>query len=205
MRALLGLPGPVRLALAVVRGTVPHTAPSTAPSTTAAAAERCDVCHRVVPLAVLVLNVGSVLLPADPAARLSWALAALAGLVGAAAFTHTAGYLVTFMTANTERGVLYFFQGSPGLALSSLALIAAFLVGVVVASTCRRRFWTEHAHGPTVLTTVALAIAGVLDLALRGWAGGRATRWTSCPSSSCRSPWARSTPPSSGTARCRCR
>ena len=37
-------------------------------------------------------------------ARLSWVLAGLAGLVGAAAFTNTAGYFVTFMTGNTERG-----------------------------------------------------------------------------------------------------
>ncbi|HEY4795007.1 MAG TPA: DUF1275 domain-containing protein, partial [Mycobacterium sp.] len=30
--------------------------------------------------------------------RLSWLLAALAGLIGAVAFTHSAGYFVTFMT-----------------------------------------------------------------------------------------------------------
>jgi uncharacterized membrane protein YoaK (UPF0700 family) len=39
-------------------------------------------------------------------------LAALAGLIGAAAFTHSAGYFVTFMTGNSERAVLGFFARS---------------------------------------------------------------------------------------------
>ncbi|MGV7750382.1 DUF1275 family protein, partial [Mycobacterium kansasii] len=39
-------------------------------------------------------------------ARLSWLLAGMAGMVGAVAFLHSAGYFVTFMTGNTERAVL---------------------------------------------------------------------------------------------------
>ncbi len=34
----------------------------------------------------------------DSEARLAWVLAALAGVLGATAFTHSEGYFVTFMT-----------------------------------------------------------------------------------------------------------
>lgn len=40
----------------------------------------------------------------DGEARLSWILAGLAGVLGAAAFTHSAGYFVTFMTGTTPSG-----------------------------------------------------------------------------------------------------
>lgn len=102
----------------------------------------------------------------DADARLSWVLAALAGLIGAAAFTHTAGYFVTFMTGNTERAVLGYFRGEPQMAAAALALIASFVGGVVVASWCRRHYWTRHPHGPTLLTTAFLAIGTGADLVL---------------------------------------
>lgn len=104
-------------------------------------------------------------------ARLSWFLAALAGLVGAAAFTHTAGYFVTFMTGNTERAVLYFFTGEPALAVTAFLLIATFLAGVVTASVLRRRIWRDHPHGATVLTTASLVAATLVDVLTAGWEG----------------------------------
>ncbi|MEU2037809.1 YoaK family protein [Nocardia niwae] len=97
-------------------------------------------------------------------ARLSWVLAALAGLIGAAAFMHTAGYFVTFMTGNTERGVLGYFHDEPDMALAATLLLASFLSGVVVASWCRRHYWSGHPHGPTLLTTVCLAVASAVDI-----------------------------------------
>lgn len=72
----------------------------------------------------------------DAEARLSWVLAALAGLIGAAAFMHTAGYFVTFMTGNTERAVLGYFHDEPDLAVAATGLLVSFLSGVVVASWC---------------------------------------------------------------------
>ncbi|MFR9753348.1 YoaK family protein [Nocardia sp. 004] len=99
-------------------------------------------------------------------ARLSWVLAALAGLLGAAAFMHTAGYFVTFMTGNTERAVLGHFHDEPRVAIAAIELLAAFLSGVVVASWCRRRYWSGHPHGPTLLTTACLAVASALDILL---------------------------------------
>ena len=45
-----------------------------------------------------------------PEARLSWLLSWLAGMIGAVAFLHSAGYFVTFMTGNTERAVLGWFD-----------------------------------------------------------------------------------------------
>ncbi|MCS3780408.1 YoaK family protein [Tsukamurella ocularis] len=111
-----------------------------------------------------------------PHARLSWLLAGMAGMVGAVAFLHSAGYFVTFMTGNTERAVLTWFKASdaqqiPGAgALAATALIVAFVTGVVVASICRRYFWHNHPHGPTVLTTAGLLIASATDFALDGFA-----------------------------------
>jgi len=107
----------------------------------------------------------------DSEARLSWLLAGLAGLLGAAAFTHSAGYFVTFMTGNTERAVLGFFRNEHWLSITAALLLAAFIGGVVIASLCRRHFWVAHPHGPTVLTTLSLAVATVVDIIVRGWSG----------------------------------
>ncbi|TWS25326.1 DUF1275 domain-containing protein [Tsukamurella sputi] len=108
-------------------------------------------------------------------ARLSWLLAGVAGMVGAVAFLHSAGYFVTFMTGNTERAVLTWFKASDAQqiagagALAATALIVAFVTGVVVASICRRYFWHGHPHGPTVLTTAGLLVASATDFVLDGF------------------------------------
>jgi uncharacterized membrane protein YoaK (UPF0700 family) len=107
----------------------------------------------------------------DSETTLSWLLSGLAGMTGATAFTHSSGYFVTFMTGNTERSVLGYFSGTPDLAVAALLLIAAFLAGVILASLLRRHVWKRHAHGATVLTTVALALATLTDLELNGWTG----------------------------------
>ncbi|GAB3136064.1 YoaK family protein [Tsukamurella serpentis] len=109
-------------------------------------------------------------------ARLSWLLAGVAGMVGAVAFLHSAGYFVTFMTGNTERAVLTWFKASDAQqvagagALAATALIVAFISGVTVASVCRRYFWAGHPHGPTVLTTGGLLFASGTDFLLDGFA-----------------------------------
>src|ERR1700743_43023 len=99
----------------------------------------------------------------DSEDRLSWVLAALAGVLGATAFTYSEGYFVTFMTGNAQRAVLGYFQHDVVLAISAGVLILCFVLGVIVASICRRRFWSGHPHGPTVLTTVSLIAATLLD------------------------------------------
>ncbi len=108
-------------------------------------------------------------------ARLSWLLAGVAGMVGAVAFLHSAGYFVTFMTGNTERAVVSWFDVSNTQkvagagAVAAIVLIAAFVVGVWAASFCRRRYWENHPHGPTVLTTAGLLVAAGLDFAYDGF------------------------------------
>ncbi|CQD03580.1 transmembrane protein [Mycobacterium lentiflavum] len=102
-------------------------------------------------------------------ARLSWVLAVLAGVVGAISFTHSAGYFVVFITGNAQRAVLGYFTGEVWLAASAGLLIVAFVAGVVVASLCRRYFWVDHPHGPTVLTTFSLLAACVVDTIDEGW------------------------------------
>ena len=105
----------------------------------------------------------------DSEARLSWVLAILAGMLGAIAFMHSAGYFVTFMTGNAQRAVLGYFQGDPRLAITAGVLMACFVLGVVVASVCRRYFWVAHPHGPTVLTTFSLVAATAADVIDEGW------------------------------------
>src|SRR6201987_3409278 len=100
----------------------------------------------------------------DSEARLSWVLAALAGVLGASAFTRSAGYFVTFMTGNAERAVLGYFQDDVKLSVSAGLLMLCFVAGVVVASVCRRHFWVAHPHGPTVLATLSLLTATILGL-----------------------------------------
>jgi uncharacterized membrane protein YoaK (UPF0700 family) len=105
----------------------------------------------------------------DSEARLSWVLAGLAGVLGATAFTHSAGYFVTFMTGNAQRAVLGYFRHDVVLSVTAGVLMLCFVGGVVVASVCRRRFWTGHPHGPTVLTTFSLVAATVVDVINEGW------------------------------------
>lgn len=105
----------------------------------------------------------------DSEARLSWVLAALAGVLGATAFTHSAGYFVTFMTGNAQRAVLGYFRDDVVLSVTAGLLMVCFVGGVVVASVCRRHFWVAHPHGPTVLTTISLLAATVVDVFDEGW------------------------------------
>src|SRR5271166_1255328 len=100
----------------------------------------------------------------DSEARLSWVLAALAGVLGATAFTHSEGYFVTFMTGNAQRAVLGYFRDDVRLSVSAGVLMLCFVAGVVVASVCRRHFWVAHPHGPTVLTTLSLLAATIFGL-----------------------------------------
>src|SRR6202161_1060917 len=105
----------------------------------------------------------------DSETRLSWVLAALAGLIGAVAFTHSAGYFVTFMTGNTERAALAYFRDQPWLAITAVMLLTAFVGGVVVASLCRRHVGFAPPQGPPVLPTLSLAAATTDCIATHGW------------------------------------
>ena len=100
---------------------------------------------------------------------MSWVLAGLAGVLGATAFTHSAGYFVTFMTGNAQRAVLGYVRHDVWLSITAGLLMVCFVAGVVVASVCRRHFWAGHPHGPTVLTTLSLIAATVVDVIDEGW------------------------------------
>lgn len=110
-----------------------------------------------------------------PEARLSWLLSWLAGMIGAVAFLHSAGYFVTFMTGNTERAVLGWFDVAERQKVAgagpeaALSLMAAFLLGVFLASFLRRKFWQNHPHGAVALTTAGLLVAAVFELFEDGW------------------------------------
>jgi uncharacterized membrane protein YoaK (UPF0700 family) len=104
----------------------------------------------------------------DSEEKLSWVLAALAGLLGATAFAHSSGYLVTYMTGNTQRAVLGHFLDEEWRAVSAAIVLTAFLAGVVSASLCRRYLWSNRPHGATVLTTLALVLATAVDVITGG-------------------------------------
>jgi uncharacterized membrane protein YoaK (UPF0700 family) len=105
----------------------------------------------------------------DSEARLSWVLAVLAGVLGATAFTHSAGYFVTFMTGNAQRAVLGYFRDDVVLSMTAGLLLLSFVAGVVIASVCRRHFWVAHPHGPTMLATFSLLAATFVDVLDEGW------------------------------------
>lgn len=90
-------------------------------------------------------------------------------MLGATAFTHSAGYFVTFMTGNAQRAVLGYFRDDVWLSISAGLLLLCFVAGVVVASVCRRHFWATRPHGPTTLTTLSLIAATVVDIVDDGW------------------------------------
>ncbi|OBH20626.1 DUF1275 domain-containing protein [Mycolicibacter terrae] len=104
----------------------------------------------------------------DSETKLSWALAGLAGVLAATAYTHSEGYFVTFMTGNAGRAVLGVFDGNEWLSISAAALLFSFLAGVVTASICRRRVWPQHPHGALLLTATALLTATLVDWILEG-------------------------------------
>lgn len=104
----------------------------------------------------------------DSETKLSWVLAALAGVLAATAYTHSEGYFVTFMTGNAGRAVLGVFDGNEWLSISAAALLFSFLAGVVIASLCRRRVWPQHPHGALLLTATALLTATLVDWLVEG-------------------------------------
>lgn len=104
----------------------------------------------------------------DSETKLSWVLASLAGLLAAAAFTHSEGYFVTFMTGNAGRAVLGVFNDNQWLSISAAALLFSFLAGVVTASLLRRYVWPSQPHGALLPTAAALVAATLLDWLVEG-------------------------------------
>lgn len=104
----------------------------------------------------------------DSETKLSWVLAALAGTLAAAAFTHSEGYFVTFMTGNAGRAVLGVFTDNQWLSISAGALLLSFLAGVVTAAVCHRRVWPQRPHGALILTAIALVTATLVDWLVEG-------------------------------------
>ncbi len=95
-------------------------------------------------------------------------LAALAGMMGAAAWLHSSGWYVTFMTGNTQRAVLENVKGRYDLALTAGASILVFLLGVMVATVARLRVWRKARHGATMLTAASTVAAWACDAGLYG-------------------------------------
>ena len=99
---------------------------------------------------------------------MSVAVIVIGGVLGATAYTHSAGYLVTYMTGNAQRAALGYFVGDHWLSISATLVLVVFVAGVVIASLSRRHLWATHPHASTLLTTLALVVATVLDATVCG-------------------------------------
>lgn len=103
----------------------------------------------------------------DPARqRLALGLAALAGLVDATGFVVAGGYFTSFMSGNTTRMGVELVR-SPVLALAPLALIAAFLAGVVGGALIARKAgeWRKR----VLLGLIAALLTTGAGLLAAGW------------------------------------
>lgn len=104
---------------------------------------------------------------------LSLVLSGVAGFVDAIGFIDTGGFFVSFMSGNsTQAGVEAFAHGI-GAALTPLSLVAAFIVGVVIAAAMyrdgTRRAGVIAASAGLVALSALLAVAAPDSLA-RFWA-----------------------------------
>jgi len=104
------------------------------------------------------------------ALTLSAALAAVAGFVDATGFLDTGGLFVSFMSGNSTQGAVDVLDGQSSVALVSVGIIAAFVIGVTVGATVSLRTVQPRAW-VVAGSAAAVAVAGVLAL------GGDSTRW----------------------------
>lgn len=105
-----------------------------------------------------------------PALTLSAALAAVAGFVDAIGFLDTGGLFVSFMSGNSTQGAVDVLDGQSSIALVSVGIIGAFVIGVTVGATvslraAHPRAWVVAGSGAAVAVAAALAL------------GGDSTRW----------------------------
>lgn len=98
---------------------------------------------------------------------LSSCLALIAGFVDAIGFIETGGLFVSFMSGNSTQAGVDVFDGNAQVAVLSVYLIVAFVVGVVLAGIAAAR---TRDHRPFVVggAAVALALVAVLDLSGAG-------------------------------------
>ena len=89
---------------------------------------------------------------------LAAALSALAGFVDATGFLELGGFFVSFMSGNSTRLGVGLVGGASSVAVPA-ALIALFVVGVVLGSLC------GHAAGPRRRPTVLALVAALLAVA----------------------------------------
>ncbi|GGF49466.1 hypothetical protein GCM10010922_26780 [Microbacterium sorbitolivorans] len=98
---------------------------------------------------------------------LSSCLALIAGFVDAIGFIETGGLFVSFMSGNSTQAGVDVFAGHAHVAILSVYLIVAFVVGVTIAGVAAAR---TRDHHPFVVggAAVALVAVAVLDLAGAG-------------------------------------
>ena len=92
---------------------------------------------------------------------LAAALSALAGFVDAIGFLGTGGFFVSFMSGNSTRLAVGVARNAV-FAMTALALVAAFVGGVMVGALLGHRARARRAPAVLLLVTVALAIAAAI-------------------------------------------
>ena len=92
---------------------------------------------------------------------LATALSALAGFVDAIGFLGTGGFFVSFMSGNSTRLAVGVAQNA-AFAATALALVAAFVFGVMIAALIGQRAGPRRAPAVLILVTALLALAATL-------------------------------------------
>lgn len=92
---------------------------------------------------------------------LSLVLSGVAGYVDAIGFIDTGGFFVSFMSGNSTQAGVDILEGGLAASLLPLALVAAFVAGVVtgaiIAGDGRRRAWAVAASASAVALSACLA------------------------------------------------
>jgi uncharacterized membrane protein YoaK (UPF0700 family) len=89
-------------------------------------------------------------------------LAALAGIVDALAYLSLGGFFASFMTGNTTKLGVAFVTGNYTDVWTALALILAFVCGVMIAAILAARFPARREAMAMLAVTVTLALAALL-------------------------------------------
>jgi uncharacterized membrane protein YoaK (UPF0700 family) len=92
---------------------------------------------------------------------LAAALSALAGFVDAIGFLGTGGFFVSFMSGNSTRLAVGVARNA-AFAATALALVAAFVTGVMIGSLVGRKAGARRPPAVLLLVTAALALAAAI-------------------------------------------
>ena len=91
-------------------------------------------------------------------------LSGMAGFVDALGYITLGGYFVSFMSGNSTELAVSLADGAFGAALTGIAIVALFVVGVMVGSITGRAAGVRHRPAVLTLVTACLGAAAIAHL-----------------------------------------